>query len=89
MKIVLLQTGKTTDRNISELVDLYTNRIKKYTVFDIITLPEIKNTKNMPVKEQKKKEALKILQSVTDNDYIILLDEKGKEFTTIEFSKLS
>ncbi len=88
MKIALLQTGKTTDRNIAELVDLYTNRIKKYTVFDIITLPEMKNTKNMPVREQRNKEALKILQSVTIDDYVILLDDKGKEMTTLEFSAM-
>ena len=53
MKIILLQTGKTTDKHIAELVDLYANRIKKYSVFEIITLPEIKNTRNMPVQEQK------------------------------------
>ena len=87
MKITLLQTGKTADRNMAELVDLYTNRIKKYTIFEIITLPEMKNTKNMPVREQKNKEALKILQSVTIDDYVILLDEKGKEFRTVEFSE--
>ena len=86
MKIALLQTGKTADRNIAELADLYTNRIKKYTVFEIITLPEMKNTKNMPVREQKDKEAIKILQSLTIDDYVILLDEKGKEFRTVEFS---
>jgi 23S rRNA (pseudouridine1915-N3)-methyltransferase len=86
MKITLLQTGKTTDKHISELVDLYSNRIKKYTGFEIITIPDIKNTKNMPVQEQKAKEATKIIQSVTDDDYIILLDERGKELRTLEFS---
>jgi 23S rRNA (pseudouridine1915-N3)-methyltransferase len=86
MKIILLLTGKTTDKNVAELVDLYTNRIKKYSVFDIITLPEVKNTKNMPVMEQKIKEATKIIQFFTDDDYIILLDEKGKELETVEFS---
>jgi 23S rRNA (pseudouridine1915-N3)-methyltransferase len=86
MKITLLQTGKTTDKHISELVDLYSNRIKKYSGFEIITLPDIKNTKSMPVQEQKTKEATKIIQSVTDDDYIILLDERGKELRTLEFS---
>jgi len=86
MKITLLQTGKTTDKHISELVDLYSNRIKKYTGFEIITIPDVKNTKNMPVQEQRTKEATKIIQSVTDDDYIILLDEKGKELRTLEFS---
>ena len=86
MKIALLQTGKTTDKHIAELVDLYTIRIKRHSVFEIITLPEIKNTRNMPVQEQMIKEANRILQSISDDDYIILLDEKGKEFRTIEFS---
>jgi 23S rRNA (pseudouridine1915-N3)-methyltransferase len=86
MKIALLQTGKTTDKHVAGLVDLYTNRIKKYSVFEIITLPDLKNTKNMPIQEQKLKEAAKIFQSVTDDDYIVLLDERGREFRTIEFS---
>ena len=86
MKIALLQTGKTTDKNIEELVDLYSKRIKKYSVFEIITLSDVKNTRNMPVPEQKIKEASKILQSVNEDDYIILLDERGKELRTLEFS---
>ena len=86
MKITLLQTGKTTDKHISELVDLYSNRIKKYMGFEIITIPDLKNTKNMPIQEQRIKEATKIIQSVTDDDYIILLDERGKELRTLEFS---
>jgi 23S rRNA (pseudouridine1915-N3)-methyltransferase len=86
MRIVLLQTGKTTDKHISELVDLYTNRIKKYSVFEIITLPDIKNTRNMSVQEQKIKEGKKIIQSVNTDDYVILLDENGKELRTIEFA---
>jgi 23S rRNA (pseudouridine1915-N3)-methyltransferase len=86
MKMALLQTGKTADKHIEELIDLYTNRIKKYAVFEVITLPDVKNTKNMPVQEQKIKEAAKIIQSVSEDDYVILLDERGKELRTIEFS---
>jgi 23S rRNA (pseudouridine1915-N3)-methyltransferase len=86
MKIALLQTGKTTDKHIMELIDLYTNRIKKYSVFEIITLPDVKNTRNMPVQEQKIKEGAKIFQSVNEDDYVILLDERGKELRTLEFS---
>ncbi|MCE5345468.1 MAG: 23S rRNA (pseudouridine(1915)-N(3))-methyltransferase RlmH [Bacteroidales bacterium] len=86
MKIVLLQTGKTTDKHISEVADLYTSRIKKYSAFEIITLPELKNTKNIPVNEQKIKEGKKVIQSVSTDDYVVLLDERGKEFRTIELS---
>ena len=88
MKIALLQTGKPTDKNITEAVDLYFNRIKKYSVFDIITLSEIKDTKNMSAQEQKIKEGKKIIQSIGADDYVILLDEKGKELRTVEFSGL-
>ena len=86
MKIALLQTGKTTDKHIAEMVDLYSTRIKKYSVFEIITLPDIKNTRNMSVQEQKMKEGKKIIQSISIDDYVILLDERGKELRTVEFS---
>jgi len=86
MKIALLQTGKTTDKHIAEVVDLYASRIKKYSVFEIITLPDLKNTRNMSVQEQKMKEGKKIIQSIIVDDYVILLDERGKELRTVEFS---
>ncbi|MEI8225348.1 MAG: 23S rRNA (pseudouridine(1915)-N(3))-methyltransferase RlmH, partial [Bacteroidota bacterium] len=86
MKIALLQTGKTTDKHIAEVVDLYASRIKKYSVFEIITLPDLKNTRNMSVQEQKMKEGKKIIQSISVDDYVILLDERGKELRTVEFS---
>jgi 23S rRNA (pseudouridine1915-N3)-methyltransferase len=86
MKIALLQTGKTTDKHISEVVELYSARIKKYSVFEIITLTDLKNSGNMSVQEQNMKEGKKVLQCVKTDDYVILLDEKGKELRTVEFS---
>ncbi len=86
MKIALLQTGKTTDKHIAEVVDLYASRIKKYSAFEIITLPDLKNTRNMSVQEQKMKEGKKIIQLISVDDYVILLDERGKELRTVEFS---
>lgn len=88
MKIALVQTGKTTDKNISDVADLYTNRIKKYSTFEIITLPDLKISGNIPVQEQKLREGKKLLQLINGDDYVILLDERGKEFRTIEFSVL-
>jgi len=86
MKIILLQTGKTTDKHVSEVADLYINRIKKYTTFEVLTLPDIKNTKNMPVQEQKIRETEKMLQVINEEDLVVLLDERGKELRTVEFS---
>ena len=86
MKIALVQTGKTTDRYISEGIDLYSSRIRKYSGFDIITIPEIRNTRNMPVAEQKSREGKKILGIKGKDDFIVLLDERGKELGTVEFA---
>jgi 23S rRNA (pseudouridine1915-N3)-methyltransferase len=86
MKITLLLIGKTTEKNIAEGVNNFSERIRKYSAFEIITLPDVKNTRNMHTQEQKTKEGVKIIQSFRSDDYIVILDEKGKEFTTIEFA---
>jgi 23S rRNA (pseudouridine1915-N3)-methyltransferase len=86
MKIALVQTGKTTDKHVAGIADLYLSRLRKYTPFEIITLPDIKNSGNLPVQEHKIKEGKKIIQTVSNDDYIVLLDEKGKELRTVEFS---
>jgi 23S rRNA (pseudouridine1915-N3)-methyltransferase len=85
MKIAFIQNGRTSDKNLLSAIDDYSERIRKYTVFEVLTVPELKNTKNMPHAEQKIKEGLKILQLLGKDDYVILLDERGKEFRTVEF----
>jgi 23S rRNA (pseudouridine1915-N3)-methyltransferase len=86
MKIILIQTGKTTEKYISEGVEEYSGRIRKYNPFEIITLADLRNTKSMPVAEQKVREGKKLLESVGAEDFMIVLDEKGKEFSTAEFA---
>ncbi len=86
MKILLIQTGKTTDNNIGAGVEEYSLRIHKYIPFEIITLPDLRNTKNMPVEEQKIREGESIGRAITSDDFVILLDEKGREYSTREFS---
>jgi len=86
MKITLLQTGKTTEKHISEGVEIYSARLKKYCGFEIITIPELKDTRNMPVKEQKVREGKKTLQALGKDDFVVLLDERGKEFRTVDFA---
>ena len=87
MKLTLLQTGRTTEKYLIEGINNYHERIKKYVSFEIQTIPEIKNTKNMPINEQKAKEGEKIAELCNNDDYILLLDEKGKEFDTMEFAR--
>ncbi|NMC38013.1 MAG: 23S rRNA (pseudouridine(1915)-N(3))-methyltransferase RlmH [Bacteroidales bacterium] len=86
MKIILLQTGKTTEKYIGEGVSNYSGRLQKYTSFEIITLPDLKNTSNMPVKEQKEREGARMVQYLQKDDYVIVLDENGLEYSTVEFA---
>jgi 23S rRNA (pseudouridine1915-N3)-methyltransferase len=85
MKIALVQTGKTTDKNLAAIADLYSARINKYIAFEIITIPDIKKSGNLTVQEQKIKEGSRIIQAFGSDDWVVLLDEKGKAFSTIEF----
>jgi 23S rRNA (pseudouridine1915-N3)-methyltransferase len=86
MKIILVQAGKTADKNISEIADLYSSRIAKYNSIDTITLPNLKLTKSMPIDEQKIKEGKQMLQVINNDDFVVILDERGKEMRTVEFA---
>jgi 23S rRNA (pseudouridine1915-N3)-methyltransferase len=86
MKIALLQTGKTSERYLTEGTKIFEERIQKYSAFEIITIPDIKRTHKLPEGEQKIKEGEQILRFFRNDDYIVILDGKGKEFTTAEFS---
>jgi 23S rRNA (pseudouridine1915-N3)-methyltransferase len=87
MKIAILQLGKTTEKHIAEGVEIYSVRLKKYCGLEIISIPDLKDTRNMPVKEQKIKEGRKILQVLGKDDIIVLLDERGKELRTVDFAE--
>jgi 23S rRNA (pseudouridine1915-N3)-methyltransferase len=86
MKIALMLTGKTTEKYIAAGVETYSKRISRYTGFEMITLPDLKNTRNMPAEEQKLREGRKIIQSIGKDDFVVLLDEKGNQFATVEFA---
>lgn len=86
MKIALLQTGKTNEKYIAEGIEIYTGRLKKSSGFEIITVPDIRNSRNMTDNEVREKEGEKILEMLRETDYVILLDEHGREFRTVEFA---
>lgn len=87
MKIKLLAIGKTDHKQLSLLIDEYQNRLKHYINFEIETIPDLKNAKNLSEIQQKNKEGELILKKIQATDVLVLLDDKGKEFTSIEFSK--
>ncbi len=86
MNITLLVVGKTDQKYIKEGIELYLKRMKHYNPFEIKEIPALKKTSGMPVEIVKQKEAEVINKHLSKADYIILLDERGKEFTSKEFS---
>jgi 23S rRNA (pseudouridine1915-N3)-methyltransferase len=86
MKVLLLMVGKTNQESLQQLTLDYIKRIQHYLSFDCIILPELKNTRNLSIAEQKEKEAEIILKQIDNQDEIILLDEKGKQYTSMNFA---
>lgn len=86
MRISLLQIDKTQDAYIAEGVEIYTKRLKNYTSFHISTINVPKAVRQRSQPEQKKEEAKLILAQLAPEDVVVLLDERGKEFSSVEFS---
>lgn len=86
MKIELIQVGKTVNRIFVDGINEYLGRIKHYVPFSITTIPEIKNTKSLSESQQKNLEASLILKQIQAQDTVVLLDEHGKEFRSVEFA---
>lgn len=86
MKITLLVVGKTTDTHIETLIQEYQKRLTHYIPFALHVIPELKNTKALTTEQQKQVEGELILHAITPATDLILLDEHGKEFRSIEYA---
>lgn len=86
MKATLILVGKTVDKRFAELISEYTNRLKHYINFEISTIPELKNTKSLTSEQQKNSEAELIIKNLQPSDYVVLLDEHGKEMRSVEMA---
>ena len=87
MKIKLLAIGKTDHKHLIKLIEEYEKRLKHYVKFELAIIPDVKNAKNLSEIQQKEKEGELILSKLQNTDVLVLLDDKGKQFTSIEFSK--
>jgi 23S rRNA (pseudouridine1915-N3)-methyltransferase len=88
MKITLLTVGKTEDAYLKDGMDKYLKRLKHYIKFEIVELPELKNTKALSEPQQKTKEAELLFKNIASTDHVILLDEAGAQYTSVQFSDL-
>lgn len=86
MKILLLQVGKTVNRNFLSAITDYSERISHYVSFEIQTIPELKATKSLSESQQKEREGEMILRCLQPSDTVVLLDERGREYRSVEFA---
>lgn len=86
MTIKLVAIGKTDSTHLQELITQYEHRLKHYIRFELEIIPDIKNAKNLSEVQQKEKEGEALLKRLQPTDVLVLLDENGKQHTSIEFS---
>jgi len=87
MKTVLILVGKTVNKHFQAGISDYAERIVHYMPFDIVTIPELRQTKNLSEEQQKTAEGELILKQIQSSDTVVLLDEHGKELRSVEFAR--
>ena len=88
MRITLLTVGKTDKDWVRQGLDIYTSRLKHYIPFSIVEIPELKNVSSMSREQIKTREGELILKNIKPGDDMILLDERGSTYSSLEFAKL-
>ena len=86
MTIKLVCIGKTDKKELENLIKIYSDRLQHYIKFEFEIIPDLKKTKNLDENQQKQKEGELILSGIQNSDFMVLLDEKGRQFTSEEFS---
>lgn len=86
MQIKLIAIGKTDNKAIASLIEEYSKRLNFYIKFEFEVIPDIKNSKSLTESLQKEKEGELILKKLAPSDDLILLDERGKSYSSVAFS---
>lgn len=87
MKICLLTVGKTDIGWVREGLETYSSRLSHYVPFSVCEIPELKNTSALTRTQIKEREGELILKAIKPTDRVILLDERGKEYRSVEFAE--
>lgn len=86
MKVTLIVVGRTVEQHYISAINDYIERVKHFIPFEIEVIPELKNTKSLTEEQQKEKEGDLILKALQPGDFVVLLDESGKEYRSLEFA---
>ncbi|MGW9686595.1 23S rRNA (pseudouridine(1915)-N(3))-methyltransferase RlmH [Flagellimonas sp. 2504JD1-5] len=87
MQITVLAIGKTDSKELSQLIAIYEKRLSHYIKFKLVVIPDVKNSKNLSEKLQKEKEGELLLKQLKQADTLLLMDENGKQLSSVEFSQ--
>jgi len=87
MKTILIQVGKTVNKHFQAGISDYVERIGHYMPFEVVTIAELKNTRNLTEEQQKQTEGELILKQLQPADTVVLLDEHGREYRSIDFAR--
>ena len=87
MTIKLVCIGKTDKKELESLIKVYADRLQHYIKFEFEIIPDLKKTKNLDENQQKSKEGEPILSGVQNSDFVVLLDENGKQYSSENFSE--
>lgn len=87
MKLLILFTGRTQGNIYPGLINEYVQRLSHYIPVQVEEIPDLKNTKSLSEDQQKEKEADMVFERMQGGDVLVLLDERGKEMTSREFSQ--
>ena len=88
MKITLLTVGKTDKDWVKQGMDIYVSRLKHYIPFSVVEIPELRNVSALTKDQIKTREGELILKNIRPTDDVILLDERGKQYTSVELAKV-
>lgn len=86
MIVELIVIGKTDSKEIASLVEMYAKRVNFYCRFAVTILPDLRNTKHLTERQQCVAEGELILRQVNEGDFVVLLDERGNEYRSVEFA---
>ena len=86
MNIELIVIGKTDQQEVASLVEQYAKRVNHYCKFTVTTIADVKNTRNMAPSRQKQLEGEMILKLISEGDWLVLMDERGRQFTSMEYA---
>ena len=86
MKIQLIVTGRTRDEALAQLTQHYTRRVQHYVPFELVELPDVRTTRATTEAAQKEAEGVQMLKVVQPGDFVVLLDEHGRQMTSREFA---